>query len=180
MATCSHNWEMTNLRHGFAVFEKCSHCQGIRTYFSTADTWDEYREGDCTWSIVENTQTIQFDLRCTRCHETESYSDLLGLMTCTSCLEHCEVEKMQKRLEADRTWVLVAFGNLPSAISAPLPPRKLDILGDYFNQRRDVSRSRIRFLPSNMIVSIPLCRGDFILDIGNLSLEPPSPHKQLF
>ncbi len=180
MAPCTHFWEMTNLRHGFAVFEKCSHCQNIRTYFSTTDTWDEYREGECTWSIVENTQTVQFDLRCTRCRRVEEYSDLLGLMTCTSCMEDCEVERIQKRLEAERIWVLVAFGNLPGALSKPLPQHKLDILGDFFNQRRDTKRSRIRFLPSNLIPNVPLCRGDFILDIGRLSLEPPSPQKQLF
>jgi hypothetical protein len=180
MAMCKHTWEMTNLRHGFAVFEKCSHCQNIRTYFSTTDTWDEYREGDCTWSIVVNTQTVQFDLHCPLCDHTESYSDLLGLMTCTSCMENCEVERIQKRLESERTWVLVAFGNLPGAFSTPLPQHKLDILGDFFNQRRDISRSRFRFLPSNLISSVPLCRGDFILDIGGLSLEPPPAEQHLF
>jgi hypothetical protein len=180
MAQCSHIWEMNNLRRGFAVFEKCAHCQKVRTYFSDIDTWDEYREGDCTWSIVENSQTIHFDLHCSRCGAVEQFSDLLGLMSCTSCMEDCEVERIRKKFETERTWILVAFGNVTAGPSHAFPQPKLDILSQYFNQRRDTSRSRIRIVSSDLIPSVPLFEGDFLLDFGTLSLEPPSPRKQLF
>ena len=32
---------------------------------------------------------------------------------CTGCDKHCQVEKLQKELEKERTWVYVAYGFLP-------------------------------------------------------------------
>ncbi len=180
MPECQHQWKMTNIEFGFMVFEKCSHCANLRTYFSKDDTWDEYREGDCHWSIVENAQTFRFDLQCTQCDKVEKYDDLMGLLYCTGCMEDCEVEVLRKKYEAQKTWVLVAFGFLPKAISAPIPAYKLDMLSDHFNQRRDTSRSRIKILPFNLIKNIAQCRGDFIHDVGLLSLEPPEDRKPLF
>ncbi|UCC44796.1 MAG: hypothetical protein JSU65_02395 [Candidatus Zixiibacteriota bacterium] len=172
MSECRHRWEMANIQFGFVVFEKCSHCNNLRTYFSLDDTWDEYREGDCLWSIVENAQTFRFDLKCRECNHLETFQDLMGLLYCTSCLPDCEVEVVRKRYEAEKTWVLVAFGFLPQARTRPIEERKLDILSEYFNQRRDTKRSRIKIISFNLISDLSRCRGEFIHDVGMLSQEP--------
>jgi len=174
---------MTNIQFGFVVFEKCFHCDGLRTYFSAEDVpilGDKYREGDHFWSRAENAQSFRFDLRCTKCNLVENFEDLMGLLHCTSCLPNCEVENLQKKYEAERTWILVAFGFLPQAKAEPIPPHKLGLLTDYFNQRRDTSRSKIKIVPFNLIQDLSRCKGDFIHDVGMLSLEPPKDRKPLF
>ncbi len=183
MVECAHQWEMTNIRFGFVVFERCYHCNSLRTFFSTEDApliWDKYREGDCFWSRVENAQTFKFDLKCVKCHHLETFEDLMGFLHCTGCLPDCEVEILQKKYEAERTWVLVAFGFLPEAKTNPMPAYKLDILSDYFNQRRDTSRSKIKIVAFNLIDDLSRCKGDMIHDIGMLSEEPPKEQKPLF
>ena len=171
---------MVDVQFGFSVFERCSHCQELRTYFSTQDTWDQYKEGDCTWSIVENAQTIRFNLECALCQRRESFQDLLGLMYCTSCLPDCAVEKIRKRAEKKRTWILVAFSNLPDGLRTPISKKRLEILSEYFNQRRDTSRSTISFVSVDRIKKVALCRGEFIHDVGMLSPEPLVERKSLF
>jgi len=180
MVECEHQWEMTNTQFAFVVFEKCSHCQVVRSYFSKQDTWDDYMEDEHHWSIVENAQTFRFDLKCSNCGEHVAFDDLAGLLYCTSCLEDCEVEIQRKKYEAEKTWVLVGFGFLPESKSTPLSGAKLQILSDYFNQRRDTSRSTIKIIPNSLITNISLCRGEFIHDVGMLSLEAPGERTPLF
>ncbi|RKX18079.1 MAG: hypothetical protein DRP26_05875 [Candidatus Zixiibacteriota bacterium] len=183
MPECQHQWEMTNIKFGFVVFEKCFHCNGLRTYFSTEDTpilGDKYREGNHFWSRVENAQSFRFDLKCMKCGHLEKFEDLMGLLYCTGCLPDCEVEILRKKYEAERTWVVVAFGFLPEAIAKPIPSYKLNMLTDYFNQRRDTSRSKIKVISFNLISDLSRCKGEFIHDVGMLSLEPPKGRKPLF
>jgi hypothetical protein len=180
MPACQHLWKMANIQYGFTVFERCSHCQNVRTYFSQWATWDEYREGACTWSIVENAQTFRFDLQCSRCGCIEGFEDLLGLLYCPGCLNDCEVDVLRKKYEAEKTWILVAFGFLPEAKTNPVPQHKLDMLTDYFNQRRDTSRSKVKILSCHLIKDFSLCKGELLHDVGMLSLEPPEERKQLF
>jgi hypothetical protein len=180
MADCTHEWEMANVTFGFVVFERCPHCMTVRTYFSPdRNATDEYREGLCTWHTVENAQSLKFDLRCRKCGHTEGLSELMGLLYCTECLAECEVMRLQQKLLADKTLPIVAFGYLPGAKSRPLPPHKLDALTDYFNQHRDVSRSKVKVLPFQLIKEISKCEGEFIHDVGVLSLEPEVARKHL-
>jgi hypothetical protein len=179
MSVCRHQWNMTNIRFGFVVFEKCPHCNSLRTFFSTDDLpilGDKYREGRCFWSRVENAQSLQFDLQCRQCGHLEKYDDLMGLMHCTGCLPECKVDIIQRQLELERTWVMVAFGFLLGQETKPLDLRKLDILTDYFNQRRD---TRIKLLSFDLIPDWSRCKGDFIHDIGMLSQEAPGERKPL-
>ena len=180
MPGCHHRWRMTNIQFGFVVFERCSHCHNVRTYFSSQDTWDEYREGACTWSIVENAQTFRFDLECTQCGQYEAFDDLLGLSYCPGCLNGCGVEPLRRQYEEQKTWILIAFGFLPEAKTRPIPQQKLDMLTDYFNQRRDVTRSRVKILSCDLITDLSTCRGELIHDVGMLALEPPTERKRLF
>jgi len=174
---------MTNVRFGFIAFDRCFHCNRVKTYFwesTVPDPGDEYRDGACFWNRMEDAQSLMFDLRCTQCGRTESYRDLLGLLHCTSCLADCEIEIRRRELELRKIWVLVAFGFLPQAVEHPIPEHKLEILADYFNQRRDTSRSQIRILPFTLIKDLSLCRGDFIHDVGMLSPEPVTERRPLF
>ena len=173
---------MANVRFGFMVFEKCTHCNSLRTYFSLEDLailGDKYREGRHFWSRVENAQTFQFDLVCRKCGTIEKFDDLMGLLHCTGCLADCPVELLQRELEPVRTWVMVAFGFLQAEGKAPLPGHKLELLTDYFNQKRDTKRSRIKLVSFDMIADLSCCRGDFIHDVGMLSLVVPEPRKPL-
>ncbi len=180
MPECQHRWEMTNIQFGFTVFEKCSHCQTVRTYFSSHDTWDEYREDPCVWSIVENAQTFRFDLRCSKCQQVERFEDFLGLLYCTGCMADCKVDIIRKECEVKKIFLLVAFGYLPEAEKAPVPDEKLRVLTDYFNSRRDTSRSTVKIVWFDLIKNLAQCRGEFIHDVGMLSLAPPDERKQLF
>jgi hypothetical protein len=183
MAECLHRWTMTNVQFGFVVFEKCFHCNSLGTYFSLEDTpilGDKYREGHCFWSRVENAQSFRFDLRCGLCGREEKFNDLMGLMHCPGCPADCPIDRIQKDYEQERTWILVAFGFIYKEQRKPLPAQKLDILSDYFNQRRNAARSRIKILSFDLIKDLSICRGDFIHDVGMLSLEPPPERRPLF
>ena len=183
MSKCLHQWTMTNIQFGFVVFEKCFHCNSLGTYFSLENTpilGDKYREGDCYWSRVENAQSFRFDLRCDLCGREEKFDDLMGFMHCSGCPADCEVETIQKKYEQEKTWVLVAFGFINKDQRRPLPQEKIDILTDYYNQRRDTTRSRIKIVSFDLIRDLSLCRGDFIHDVGMLSVEPPQERKPLF
>jgi hypothetical protein len=129
---------------------------------------------------MENAQSFRFDLRCTECDHVEKFRDLMGLLHCTGCLADCEVERLQRKYKAERTFLLVAFGFLPKALTEPIPAYRLDILTDYFNQRRDTSRSKIKIVPFHLIEDLSRCKGDFIHDVGMLSQEPVTERKPLF
>ena len=183
MAACQHTWEMTDVTFGFVVFEKCFHCNGLRTFFSEEDhpfLGEGYREEDHYWNRMEAAQTFQFDLRCTRCGHLERFRDLMGLLHCTGCLPECPVDILRRKHEPQRTFLLVAFGFLPAATEKPILQKRLDILTDYFNQRRDTSRSTIKIVSFGLIKDLPRCKGDFIHDVGMLSQEPLAERKPLF
>lgn len=179
MSDCEHLWEMTNIQFGFIVFEKCSHCNSLRTYFSKMPG-DDYREGDHIWRAMLNAQSFRFDLRCKKCGHLEKFDDLMGLMYCTGCLSDCEVEVRQRELETKKTGVMVAFGFLPKSVKNILPAERLKILEGYFNQRRDTSRSKIAILSYDLIKDFSHCRGEFLYDVDMLSLQPPGERKSPF
>jgi hypothetical protein len=174
---------MTNTEFGFVAFEKCFHCNDIRTYFTQEHSphlGEEYREDLHFWSVVENAQSFRFDLKCKTCGHVENFHDLMGLLHCTDCLEECEVSVLQQKHAPEKTWIVVAFGHLPEAKEKPISEERIGMLTDFFNQRRDTSRSRIMLLPFNLIKDLTCCRGEFIHDVGMLSQEPPEERKPLF
>ncbi len=183
MSECQHQWEMVNIRFGFVVFENCFHCNKIRTYFTTDQhphLGEKYREGDCHWSIKENAQSFRFDLKCTECGHLEEFGDLMGLMHCPGCDIGCELEPLRQQHEAERTWLIVACGFLPQGLTDPLHPVRLEVLTDYFNQRRDTSRSRIKVMPLDLVKDLTRCQGHFLFDTGMLSAEPETEKKSPF
>jgi hypothetical protein len=185
MSECQHQWDMANIQFGFVVFEKCFHCNCVRTYFTregVAVLGDEYREGDHFWHRVENAQSFRFDLRCSACGALEPFDDMMGLFYCTGCQPECRVEKLRKELEAKRTYLVLACGFLREI--APIPGRisrrKLEELSRYFNQRRDTSRSRIEVAAFDLETGFAQCQGEFLHDVGMLSPEPVTDRKSPF
>jgi len=182
MAGCQHRWEMADVEFGFVAFERCFHCDGLRTFFSPEQApflGEEYREGRCFWRRVENAQSLRFSLRCARCGERHTLEELMGLLHCSGCDPACEIDRLRLQAEAAGEWVLVGFGFADKNGAIPIPQAKLEILADYFNQRRAASRPRLRLLSFEQIGELSRCHGDFLHDVGMLSLEPPPPRKSL-
>lgn len=179
-----HEWEMTNIQFGFIVYEKCYQTNELRTFFSVEDNpilGDRYREGKKHWTRMENAQSFRFDLKCQKTGELVSFKDLMGLMYCTGCLPDCEFTRLRQKYDAEKTMIIIAFGFFPQTMEKPIPEIKLNILTDFFNQRRDISRSKIKLLPFNLIKDLNRCRGEFLHDVAMLSQEPPpKERKSLF
>ena len=66
----------------------------------------------------------------------------------------------------------------PQAMEHPIPEAKLNILTDFFNQQRDLSRSKIKVLPFNLIKDLSRCQGEFLHDVAMLSQEPPPKERK--
>jgi hypothetical protein len=174
--TCSHLWQMANVEHGFIITEQCSDTKKIVTYFSLNEPpLEEYRDGEHFWNVMETAQSIRFDLQCSKCKKLEKFNDLMGLMMCTGCIEDCEVFKLMKKLEPERTWVYVAFGFLPADERKQLSKEQLAILENYFNQRRKSStaKSRIKIVGHELVKNYATCCAEIIRDVYLLSLTPP-------
>jgi len=172
--SCTHHWDMINIRPGFIITEKCFHCSKISTYFSFEERppLEEYREGDHFWNVVESAQSIRFDLMCGKCGTLVEFEELSGLLMCTGCDENCKADKLRNELAKKRIWVYVAFGFLPIGERTQPGEEKISILEDYFNQRRKSSSSKIKIISNEMIDNISTCYAEVIKDVGMLSLSP--------
>ena len=172
---CSHAWEMINLQPGFIITERCSHCSKISTYLTHEEKppLEEHRDGEHFWNVVESAQTIRFDLICNECGSLIMLNELSGLMMCTACEEKCEVAKLMKKYEKDRTWIYVAFNFFPQDEKEQLTDEQISALEEYFNRRRKSSRSNIKIVSSELIADISKCYAEVIKDVGMLSLTPP-------
>lgn len=171
---CLCMWEMVNVRYGFVITEQCSDSKQVITYFSEdAPPLEEYRDGDHFWNVMETAQSIRFDLQCKECGRVESFEELMGMMMCTGCSEDCEVNRLMRKLEPQRSWVYVAFGFQPVDERKQLSREKIVILEDYFNQRRKSSTSRVKIVGQEMVKNYATCYAEVIRDLDLLSLTPP-------
>jgi len=169
---CPHRWEMENVSYGYIITEKCFKCEKVSNYFTMEHTppLEEYRDGEHFWNVMKSDQSFQFNLSCTECNKVVNYEELLGLMMCTGCDKDCEVDIDFKKHEAERTWVYVAFGFLPVDEKPQLSYEKIEILEDYFNQRRRSPDSRIKILSHERVKNISTCYAEVIRDVGMVSL----------
>ena len=173
---CSHKWVIHDPIYGFLMTEKCFHCEIISTYFSEDQKppLEEYRDGEHYWNFMESAQTVRFGLKCAACGKVVELKEMLGLMLCTGCDERCDVEKLHKKLEAERTWVYVAFSFFPVGKHRQLSDGQITALEDYFNQRRKSKTSRIKIVSGKMVLSLKHCYGEIIRDLDMLSLQQPA------
>jgi hypothetical protein len=169
-----HQWEITNVQPGFLITEKCSHCNLVSTYFCNEERppMEEYRQKDHFWKVKESAQTIRFDLNCKVCGTYIQYNELCGLMLCTGCDDECEIGKIMKIYEQERTWIYVAFGFLPVDINTKLSLQKIEYLEQCFNQRRKSTNSRVKFVSYELINNISKCYAEIIKDVKMLALTP--------
>ncbi|MFH0867275.1 MAG: hypothetical protein V1904_13855 [Bacteroidota bacterium] len=173
--TCKHIWEMINVQPGYIITERCFECGKISMYFTFEEKppIEESRDGEHFMNVMENAQSFRFDLKCTKCSTLIQYKEFLGLMMCTGCNDNCEVDKLLKKFEKERTWIYVAFGFLSLNERKQLSQEKISVLEEFFNNRRKSSGSKIKIVSYEMIENIAACHGEVIKDIGMLSLTPP-------
>jgi len=171
--TCPHVWAMTHVVPGFIVTEKCSLTGQIVTYmsFEASPPLQQWRDGEHLWNVIETAQSIRFDLVCATCGREVPYDELLGLMLCTGCDEACRVNRLQRQLAPQRTWVYVAYGYRPVEEKKQLTPEKIAILETYFNQRRQSARSQIRIVSHELVSDIGKCYAEVIKDVELTDLQ---------
>jgi len=106
----------------------------------------------------------------------------MGLLYCTGCMSDCRLEVLRSELEARRSFLVLACGFLDENHPKPkqVPVRKLQRLADYFNQRRDRSRSTISMVAFDLDDGFARCKAEFLHDVGMLSPEPVTVRKSPF
>lgn len=171
---CTHSWQMTNVRYGFVVAEKCYHCKMERTYFAAEHTppKEEYREGEHFWDYMGSAQSVQFGLKCDRCGLEVSFDDVLGLLTCAGCTPDCDAHVMSRICEDQRIWVYVALCYQPDVVSKNEMGDRLAILSQYFNARIRTPGKKILIVPGWLVKEIDICRGTVLKDVGMFEVEP--------
>jgi hypothetical protein len=73
-------------------------------------------------------------------------------------------------LAKEKTWIYVAFGYLPIDEKKQLTQEKIEILEEYFNQRRTSTKSKIKIVSHELIGDITNCYGEVIMDTNLLTL----------
>ena len=172
---CHHQWEMVNAQPGFILTETCHKCSLTTTYFSSEENppLEEYRDGEHFWNVTASAQSIRFDLKCKLCNFLVNFDELSSLMLCTGCQKDCRVYKLLDRRPGHSVWVYVAFGFKPYSEKQQLSREKISILEDYFNAKRQSTKSSIKIVSHELIDDLDSCTGGFIMDEFLLSLAGP-------
>jgi hypothetical protein len=172
-ARCKHKWEMTNLRDGFIVTERCYHCNKTRVFFSYEDVppKDEYKEGEHYWSYAGSAQSVKFDMECPKCGKVVSFEDLMGLMQCAGCDAKCYLNILSRICEGQNIWVYAALA-YRSGGEIDLDVENLEVLSAYFTSRLRTPGKKILAVPGSLRRIPDTCRGEMLKDVGMLSLTP--------
>lgn len=172
--SCKHQWEMVNIRPGYILTETCHKCQLVSSYFSFEDypPFEEYKDGEHFWNVMDSAQSVSFDLICKECNTLVSFNELSSLMLCTGCREDCRVNDLLLEYSSQNTALYVAFGFKPVNEKKQLSTDQIQVLEDYYNQIRKSSGTSIKIVPSDIINDMDLCEGEHIMDRYLLSLTP--------
>ncbi len=172
--TCKHQWEMVNIRPGYILTETCHKCQLVSSYFSFEDypPFEEYKDGEHFWNVMDSVQSVSFDLRCKECNILVSFNELSSLMLCTGCRDDCRVNDLILEYSSQNIALYVAFGFKPVNEKKQLSPEQISVLEDYYNQIRKSSGTSIRIVSFDMIDDLDSCTGEYIMDRHLLSLTP--------
>jgi hypothetical protein len=161
---CPHVWEMVNVAHGMIVMKKCFHCGKVSTClcFHDEPPLETCHEGRHFWNFVEDDPAFHFDLKCTKCDSLVTFEELVGLMICTGCNEKCQVDILRRKLEHEPAEACIAIGRRPIDERKQLTEQKINILQDYFDQKRQSLKSKIRVVPHEMVRHIDNCYAQVI------------------
>jgi len=171
---CLHFWEMVNVASGLIVMKKCFHCGKVSTCFCFHNKLPLepcYEEGHF-WNFMEGDPTFHFDLKCTKCGTLVKFDELVGLMMCTGCDQACEVDIARRKLEPQRTRVLIALGYRPIDERKQLSQEKISTLEDYFSQQGKSLKCKIKIVSHKMVKSIDNCYAEVIKDVEALFMVP--------
>lgn len=156
---CEHNWEMENVARGLIVMKKCYHCGKISSCFCYHDKQPVepcYEEGHF-WNFMEGDPTFHFDLKCSKCDTLVRYDKIVGLMICTGCDERCRVDELKRKLEPAGVVVVIALGPRPVDERGSLGDDKIGILQDYFDQKSDFLKNKVRVVHHRMVKDLDRC-----------------------
>jgi hypothetical protein len=160
---------MANVRNGYLVVEGCFHCRNRTSFFSQEPVppQDDYREGDHFWSYLGSSQASKFDLRCEGCRHEVALKDVMALMLCMRCDEHCGVYKAGSGQEGSRTWVYVALcANTSHASGECVTKAGIGALNEYFNRGIQDGRKKIVVVPCELRRNVDTCQGVVLADVG--------------
>lgn len=169
---CTHSWKMIDIIPCFIVTEKCYHCNEVVTYSTTENNppKDEYKDGDHYWNIMDIAQSIKFNLQCKKCNQIIKFEELQGLKMCNMCDTDCEIYKLFKTENSQRTYIYIAFGFLPLNKVKQLSEYQIKVLEDYFNERRKSSKSKIKIVSHKLVRNFENCYAETIKDVAMLEL----------
>lgn len=175
MDTCSHNWEMTDIRYGYLVVEACARCGGRSSFFSTevSAPIDEYQEGDHFWTHWGHSQAVKFNLRCADCGDMVDLDDMAGLMMSTCDDPQCQVARLSEAGGKD-TWVYVALCTDSTHASGKCVSEEgIKALNGYFNQKIQQPGKKILVVPCSQCCSVDVCKGVVLADVGLTEMDEP-------
>ena len=168
MGSCKHKWEMADIRYGYFVVEGCPKCGGRISFFSEEPVApvEEYREGDHFWIYLGSSQSIKFNLKCTKCERLINLNDMMGLMISTCNDPECKVAQIRIN-EGQGTTVYVALCSDSSHPSVKCVSVKgIKALNEYFNQNIKTSGKKIVIVPCDKCCKFDRCEGIIIADKG--------------
>lgn len=168
MSTCSHEWSMVNLRHGYLVVEGCYKCKARSSFFSSEPTLpvDDYEDGEHHWIYLGSSQAVKFDLACDDCGEVVNLDDMMGLMLSTCRDPECEVARTAAGA-GKGTWVYVALcADSTHASGKCVSDAGIETLTEYFNANIKDPHKSIIVVPCIKCKSIDTCEGIVIADVG--------------
>jgi hypothetical protein len=172
MSALTHHWSMVDIRSGHLILERCHHCGGRNSYFSTEPgaPAEEYRDGKHYWHPLLCAQAVLFNLREDNSGQIVDLGDMIGLMLSTCEDPECGVGHLALE-RGGGTSVYVAMCADPTHASGQcVSDAGIAALNEYFNQRQRSGRKRIEVVPCQMCNNVDLCPGVIIADTGLIDL----------
>lgn len=168
-SSCRHEWKIINLRNGYLVTEGCTICGGRASFFAMEDHHhlDTYVDGKHKWRFFGSSQATRFDLQCTQCEKIIELKNVISLMFCTECRDDCDVLDKKKNEKGENTWIYVAL--CPDCMHESgtcVSDEEIQALDEYFNGNIKMPGKRVCFVPCSKRISVDLCQGDIIADVG--------------
>lgn len=168
-------YEMINVQTGFVVVEHEIFSKAMRSYFSPGPSSpvEEYREGTRIWKPTATAQSFRFDVRDRESGDVLPFDELLGLAFWGSCPKESEIHLLGDIAQEHRISIYVAVTfDAAAGAEARLDPRKLRALNGYFNERLRDPEKKILILPDLFNLRREFSHGHIMVDLGLTAMEP--------